>query len=406
MVTIDETSSPVACQQLCQIRSGCVNWMYRAIDHPTKSWNRRGDCVLKTQADVDGALSVTFNPDQTTLTDTTFCERDRPLYCQSTDCLTCSGSLRCVWQSQYHLSGPKYCALPDQCSYQLSPTDLPISDATPMSGTTSPPAGLLRGVAGSDCSVLNNWVSLSDCLKCRDGYRFYPCNTTDICSSGCFPDSGCRALVIATSQEDCETCHDGIDKWPCNMTGYCSSECYGSTTAVPVSTVITISTPMSSPSVSNTTGHITDYSTIESTSVPTTAGPIPDDSTMENTASGSDGPPPNTECILRNVNFDGNDIKPAVRAADLTECVGICHSLQACKFITLRKDRNQRYCHLKSSDAGEEVKAGYLSMRMSCLSESTSSPTAGPITDDSTIESTSAPTTAGPITDSTIESTS
>ncbi|KAH0481061.1 MAG: uncharacterized protein KVP18_004045 [Porospora cf. gigantea A] len=192
------------------------------------------------------------------------------------------------------------------------------------------------------------------------------------------------------------------------------------TTAGPITETSTIE----STSAPTTAGPITETSTSESTSAPTTAGPISDVSTIENTSSGSNEPP-DAGCILRKVNFNGNDIQRAVKVADLAECVSICHSIHGCKFITLAKVRKQRYCHLKSSDVGEEVKAGYVSMRMSCLSESTSAPTttgpitdstiestfapttAGPITDDSAIESTSAPTTAGPISDvSTIENTS
>ncbi|KAH0478682.1 MAG: hypothetical protein KVP17_001589 [Porospora cf. gigantea B] len=284
--TIHETSSPMTCQQQCQIRSGCVNWMYRAIDHPTKSWNRKGDCVLKTQADVDGALSVTFTPDQTTLSDTTFCEHDRPLYCQSIDCLTCSGSLRCVWQSQYHLSGPKYCALPDQCSYELLSADLPTGDATSTSTSSTSRSSTTEPITDS------NTIE----------------NTSAPTTAGPITDDSSSASTSGPITDD-------------RTIGSTSAR----TTAGPITDDSTIG--------STTAGPITDDSTIGSTSAPTTAGPTTDDSTIGNTSAPATVGPI-TECSV---------LKDWISLSDCLKCrdgyrfyplvVGLSLSLRAKRIV-------------------------------------------------------------------------
>ena len=76
-------------------------------------------------------------------------------------------------------------------------------------------------------------------------------------------------------------------------------------------------------------------------------------------------------CELTNIDYEGHDIKAVPNILTSRECSGICRGLSNCRYWswlspTYADISRRNTCHLKTSNAGREVKYGVISGNRDC----------------------------------------
>eukprot|EP01053_Blabericola_migrator_P006520 Blabericola_migrator_1__6519@NODE_328_length_9722_cov_325_367582_g265_i0_p2_GENE_NODE_328_length_9722_cov_325_367582_g265_i0NODE_328_length_9722_cov_325_367582_g265_i0_p2_ORF_typecomplete_len667_score99_23PAN_4/PF14295_6/6_3e03PAN_4/PF14295_6/0_047PAN_4/PF14295_6/1_8e04PAN_4/PF14295_6/1_6e05PAN_4/PF14295_6/1_1e02_NODE_328_length_9722_cov_325_367582_g265_i057787778 len=128
------TTTPSDCQYMCQIHSACIRWIW-TIRTDNNDGADDNQCCLLSSAHVFEALDTSFEvsayafngeraafsirAQQECSSLGMACQRDPSL------CFPCNGKWRCVWRSQQHISGWKYCFAQDMCDLMWGFPSLP-----------------------------------------------------------------------------------------------------------------------------------------------------------------------------------------------------------------------------------------------------------------------------------------
>eukprot|EP01056_Protomagalhaensia_sp_Gyna25_P005860 Protomagalhaensia_sp_Gyna_25__5859@NODE_878_length_2480_cov_764_775092_g692_i0_p1_GENE_NODE_878_length_2480_cov_764_775092_g692_i0NODE_878_length_2480_cov_764_775092_g692_i0_p1_ORF_typecomplete_len420_score73_17PAN_4/PF14295_6/1_4e03PAN_4/PF14295_6/2_1e07PAN_4/PF14295_6/5_8e02PAN_1/PF00024_26/1_2e02PAN_1/PF00024_26/8_1e05Vac17/PF17321_2/0_25Hamartin/PF04388_12/0_59KAR9/PF08580_10/0_8_NODE_878_length_2480_cov_764_775092_g692_i01711430 len=129
-----EAGTPAQCQLLCQETAECVNWVWSASVH-----TRHKECVLKSEAQVSKALGILTDSQPPGNLDVRYCNFQMGWSCSNLfNCLDCDGRPRCVWESDLHVSGWKFCGNQNSCESQVFPTTpTPQPPETQVTGDTT-----------------------------------------------------------------------------------------------------------------------------------------------------------------------------------------------------------------------------------------------------------------------------
>eukprot|EP01057_Protomagalhaensia_wolfi_P000462 Protomagalhaensia_wolfi_Nauph_80__461@NODE_1259_length_1627_cov_558_221033_g969_i0_p1_GENE_NODE_1259_length_1627_cov_558_221033_g969_i0NODE_1259_length_1627_cov_558_221033_g969_i0_p1_ORF_typecomplete_len421_score112_90PAN_4/PF14295_6/51PAN_4/PF14295_6/4e08PAN_4/PF14295_6/1_4e03PAN_1/PF00024_26/12PAN_1/PF00024_26/0_0012AspBHydro_N/PF05279_11/0_022_NODE_1259_length_1627_cov_558_221033_g969_i02781540 len=130
-----KAETPAACQLICQETATCVNWVWSASVH-----SRHKECVLKSEVQIEKALGILTDSQPPSNLDVNYCNFQMGWTCQNLfNCLSCDERPRCVWESDLHVSGWKFCGNQNSCEPDLVFPPPAQSTPKPPAPTPQPP---------------------------------------------------------------------------------------------------------------------------------------------------------------------------------------------------------------------------------------------------------------------------